>query len=198
VGRSAARVSGLACGLALAVRPAGLPLGSRVNGAPQARPRAARMRSTVESWRGQPGQCAAFRPRDGDIPRGDHRTRRAADGLAVVLAGAAAQRDVTELGRLRRRVIQELVGQGMSYGQIAEAAGLSRGRIHQIRHKGPAPRGLSGHWPDSYHYPAETRRDKGTPRYRGRGCCGITTARRTSALVRLRCSAGEYLARWRS
>ena len=61
--------------------------------------------------------------------------RRATERLA------AAQRDVTELGRLRRRVIQDLVGQGMSYGQIAEAAGLSRGRIHQIRHKGPAPEG---------------------------------------------------------
>jgi hypothetical protein len=29
----------------------------------------------------------------------------------------------------------------MSYAQIAEAAGLSRGRIHQIRHTGPAPEG---------------------------------------------------------
>ncbi len=54
---------------------------------------------------------------------------------------ADAQRDVTELSRLRRRVIQDLHGQGMSYAQIAEAAGLSRGRIHQIRHQGPAPEG---------------------------------------------------------
>jgi hypothetical protein len=54
---------------------------------------------------------------------------------------AVAQRDVTELARLRRRVIQELHSQGMSYGQIADAAGLSRGRIHQIRHQGPAPEG---------------------------------------------------------
>ena len=36
--RFAARVPGLACGLALAVRPAGLAEVSRVNGAPQARP----------------------------------------------------------------------------------------------------------------------------------------------------------------
>ena len=36
--RFAARYSGLACGLALAVRPAGLAEVSRVNGAPQARP----------------------------------------------------------------------------------------------------------------------------------------------------------------
>lgn len=54
---------------------------------------------------------------------------------------ADAQRDVTELSRLRKRVIQDLHSQGMSYAQIAEAAGLSRGRIHQIRHQGPAPEG---------------------------------------------------------
>jgi hypothetical protein len=54
---------------------------------------------------------------------------------------ATAQRDVTELSRLRRRVIQDLHGQGMSYSQIADAAGLTRGRIHQIRHQGPAPEG---------------------------------------------------------
>ena len=45
----AARVLGPAFGLALAVRPAGLAEVSGVNGAPQARPRAARMRSTVET-----------------------------------------------------------------------------------------------------------------------------------------------------
>jgi len=47
--RFAARVSGLASGLALAVRPAGPVEVSRVNGAPQARLRAARMRSTGEA-----------------------------------------------------------------------------------------------------------------------------------------------------
>lgn len=52
-----------------------------------------------------------------------------------------AQQEVTELARLRRRIIQELHAQGMSYAQIAEKAGLSRGRIHQIRHTGPAPEG---------------------------------------------------------
>src|SRR6266542_5001284 len=54
---------------------------------------------------------------------------------------AQAQREVTELARLRRRVIEQLHGQGRSYAQIAEAAGLSRGRIHQLRHRGPAPEG---------------------------------------------------------
>ncbi|MDA0631880.1 sigma-70 family RNA polymerase sigma factor [Nonomuraea sp. MCN248] len=53
----------------------------------------------------------------------------------------AAQQEVTELSRLRRRVIQELHAQGMSYAQIAKEAGLTRGRIHQIRHTGPAPEG---------------------------------------------------------
>lgn len=52
-----------------------------------------------------------------------------------------AQREVTELSRMRRQVVQDLHAKGMSYAQIAEAAGLSRGRIHQIRHTGPAPEG---------------------------------------------------------
>lgn len=54
---------------------------------------------------------------------------------------ADAQQEVTELARLRRRVVQDLHAQGLSYAQIAEKAGLSRGRIHQIRHTGPAPEG---------------------------------------------------------
>ncbi|MEU1394152.1 sigma-70 family RNA polymerase sigma factor [Nonomuraea sp. NPDC005730] len=53
----------------------------------------------------------------------------------------AAQQEVTELARLRRRVIQDLHAQGLSYAQIAKEAGLTRGRIHQIRHTGPAPEG---------------------------------------------------------
>ncbi|MDA0566861.1 sigma-70 family RNA polymerase sigma factor [Streptomonospora sp. S1-112] len=52
-----------------------------------------------------------------------------------------AQQEVTDLARLRRRTIQELHAQGLSYAQIAAQAGLSRGRIHQIRHTGPAPEG---------------------------------------------------------
>jgi Sigma-70, region 4 len=60
---------------------------------------------------------------------------------AVTKRMAEAQREVTELARLRRRVIEQLHGQGRSYAQIAEAAGLSRGRIHQLRHRGPAPEG---------------------------------------------------------
>jgi hypothetical protein len=51
------------------------------------------------------------------------------------------QQEVTDLARLRRRKIQDLHDQGMSYSQIAEAAGLSRARIHQVRHAGPPPEG---------------------------------------------------------
>ncbi|BCJ61006.1 hypothetical protein Jiend_44280 [Micromonospora endophytica] len=54
---------------------------------------------------------------------------------------SAAQAEVTELARLRRRVIQELHDGGMSYADIAQQVGLTRGRIHQIRHGGPAPEG---------------------------------------------------------
>lgn len=54
---------------------------------------------------------------------------------------SAAQEEVTELARLRRRVIQELHEAGMSYAHIAQEVGLTRGRIHQIRHGGPAPEG---------------------------------------------------------
>ncbi|SDT70588.1 RNA polymerase subunit sigma-24 [Jiangella sp. DSM 45060] len=50
-----------------------------------------------------------------------------------------AQREVTELARLRRKVIQDLRDQGMSYADIANAAGLSRGRIFQLRQAGAAP-----------------------------------------------------------
>ncbi|TDE12700.1 sigma-70 family RNA polymerase sigma factor [Jiangella asiatica] len=50
-----------------------------------------------------------------------------------------AQREVTELARLRRRVIQELRDQGLSYADIAAAAGVTRGRIFQLRQVGPAP-----------------------------------------------------------
>ena len=54
---------------------------------------------------------------------------------------AAAQDEVTELALLRRRVIQELHDMGMSYAEIAQQVGLTRGRIHQIRHAGPPPEG---------------------------------------------------------
>ncbi|MEV6845468.1 sigma-70 family RNA polymerase sigma factor [Actinoplanes sp. NPDC051411] len=53
----------------------------------------------------------------------------------------AAQEEVTELARLRRRIIEDLRRQGLSYADIAQQAGLSRGRIHQIRQQGPSVEG---------------------------------------------------------
>ncbi|WP_307869190.1 sigma-70 family RNA polymerase sigma factor [Nocardiopsis sp. B62] len=85
------------------------------------------MRTTEGAW--MPGQFDRIAEMD--------------DPFAVLRAAterlAEAQQEVTELSRLRRRLIQDLHAQGMSYAQIAEKAGLSRGRIHQIRHTGPAP-----------------------------------------------------------
>jgi hypothetical protein len=58
--RFAARLPGLASGLALAVRPAGLAEVSRVNGAPQARPASAgceaplRLEGPARTMRGVP------------------------------------------------------------------------------------------------------------------------------------------------
>src|SRR6266545_5725729 len=82
---------------------------------------------------------------DGSLPAEIERLAALADPAellqAVTKRMAAAQREVTELARLRRRVIEQLSAEGRSYAQIAEAAGLSRGRIHQLRHRGPAPEG---------------------------------------------------------
>ena len=61
--------------------------------------------------------------------------REATEGLA------AAQRDVTEIARFRRQLISDLRAEGWTYAQIAEKAGLTRGRIHQIRTAGPAAEG---------------------------------------------------------
>ncbi len=52
-----------------------------------------------------------------------------------------AQRTMTELSRLRRALVQELHDEGWTFAEIADAAGLSRGRVHQVRHQGPRPEG---------------------------------------------------------
>ncbi len=79
------------------------------------------------------------------MPGEYERIARIADPYELIRAATSrlseAQEEVTELARLRRRVIQDLHAQGLSYAQIGDAAGLSRGRIHQIRHTGPAPEG---------------------------------------------------------
>src|SRR6266542_6112942 len=63
------------------------------------------------------------------------RLRAATEGVST------AQRTMTELARLRRALVQELHEEGWTFAEIAEAAGLSRGRVHQVRHQGPAPEG---------------------------------------------------------
>jgi hypothetical protein len=82
---------------------------------------------------------------DDEVPAEVKRIAALQDPFAVLRAAtrrmAQSQREVTELARLRRRVIQDLHAGGLSYAQIADAAGLSRGRIHQLRHAGPAPEG---------------------------------------------------------
>ena len=66
--RFAARSSGLAFGLAPAVRPAGLPEAPRARAARRSFLRCGeRIFGCPCGWRGRPGQCAAFRPRRCDF-----------------------------------------------------------------------------------------------------------------------------------
>jgi DNA-directed RNA polymerase specialized sigma24 family protein len=66
------------------------------------------------------------------MPGDDERIARITDPYELRRAATGrlgeAQQEVTELARLRRKVIQDLHAEGLSYAQIAEAAGLSRGR----------------------------------------------------------------------
>lgn len=57
------------------------------------------------------------------------------DRLAAVTRRLAeSTREIDELSRLRRDLVAELHGRGFSHARIAEAAGLSRGRIFQLLH----------------------------------------------------------------
>jgi hypothetical protein len=95
---------------------------------------------------------------------------------------ADAQQEVTELARLRRRLIQDLHAQGMSYAQIGEAAGLTRGRIHQIRHTGPAPEGaFLGTGQVTIVTPLKREERRGRP---GVAVEDVTAAARMEALAR--------------
>lgn len=50
-----------------------------------------------------------------------------------------------ELSRIRREAVEEMIAGGMSHGQIAEALGVSRGRVSQLTKAGPPPeRGFWG------------------------------------------------------
>lgn len=81
----------------------------------------------------------------GDVAGETQRIAAIRDPFALLRAAtvrlAEAQQEVTELSRLRQRVISELHDQGMSYAQIAAEAGLTRGRIHQLKQSAPAPEG---------------------------------------------------------
>jgi transcriptional regulator with XRE-family HTH domain len=49
------------------------------------------------------------------------------------------QAALAELSRIRREAVEELIAGGMSHAQIAEALGVSRGRISQLTKAGPPP-----------------------------------------------------------
>jgi DNA-directed RNA polymerase specialized sigma24 family protein len=51
---------------------------------------------------------------------------------AVTRRLAESGQEINDLSRLRRELVVELHEQGHSHSRIAEAAGLSRGRIFQI------------------------------------------------------------------
>ncbi len=51
---------------------------------------------------------------------------------------------VNELSRIRRESVEEMIAAGMSHAQIAEALGVSRGRISQLTKAGPARNAHSG------------------------------------------------------
>lgn len=115
-------------------------------------PRRRRRLTSVSSLTGEVLPSSLSRVLDSLAEEGDlampgeyERIARITDPYELLRAAtgrlAEAQHEVTELARLRRRLIQDLHAQGLSYAQIGEAAGLSRGRIHQIRHTGPAPEG---------------------------------------------------------
>lgn len=50
---------------------------------------------------------------------------------------ARFQESITELSRIRREALDEVVGQGMTHAQIAEALGMTRSRVGQLLSTGP-------------------------------------------------------------
>lgn len=76
------------------------------------------------------------------------RLRAATEQMAV------SQREVVELGRLRKALIEQLRRDGHTFGQIGDMAGLTRGRIHQILQAGPPAEGrFFGRSPVTIAYP---------------------------------------------
>jgi DNA-directed RNA polymerase specialized sigma24 family protein len=90
---------------------------------------------------------------DGEIPDQDRSQFRELQRIAAIEDPHAQLRAVTRrfaelqqvvegLAQLRRDVVEQLHAQGLSYSQIASAAGLSRGRIGELRgHASTSPAG---------------------------------------------------------
>ena len=68
-----------------------------------------------------------------DVPDAVQRAKEAA-GLLDRYQSALG-----ELSRIRREAVEEMIAGGMSHGQIAEALGVSRGRVSQLTKAGPPP-----------------------------------------------------------
>lgn len=86
------------------------------------------------------------------------RAKRATALLADYQAG------VTEAARIRREAFEELRAQGMSQTEIAQAVGLTRGRIGQLAKSGPPPeRALLGAGPLTVAVALKREADRGRP-----------------------------------
>jgi hypothetical protein len=68
-----------------------------------------------------------------DVPDPVHRAKQASGLLDRYQAA------VTELSRIRREAVEEMIAGGMSHSQIAEALEVSRGRVSQLTKAGPPP-----------------------------------------------------------
>ena len=68
-----------------------------------------------------------------DVPDAARRAKEAAGLLDRYQAALG------ELSRIRREAVEEMIAGGMSHSQIAEALGVSRGRVSQLTKAGPPP-----------------------------------------------------------
>jgi len=137
--RFAGRSSGLAFGLALAVRPAGAAEVSGVNGAPQARP-ACGMRSTVEAGGADPDNARRSAPGDYDL---------SGNGTTRVSLAAWSSWPGAALGRYgghRMRPVTGGTGRGSSARRRASARRARRKLPHRPR-RSPALTPAACGWP---------------------------------------------------
>ena len=141
------RASGLAFGLALAVRPAGSAEAPRARVGPEDAFCGAVFAERLErifgcpcGWRGRPGQCAAFRPADCDLSPGDRRTWR--ETTAPPARAARDPRRVTA-GRVLRRGAGHRRGGQRPATVRYRARGSGPGCPH-LRRESPSPPGRHG------------------------------------------------------